>query len=72
MVIALTTLYTATMISGVFKESVWEPFLEYFVDIVLIVIVVMIAMLIVRILRRIARMARVRATGGEIPSSERR
>lgn len=62
-VIATATLYTAALISDVFRESVWEPFMGYILDIILIILVVMIAMLIVRILRRIARMARIRATG---------
>lgn len=62
-VIATATLFTASVISDAFKESIWDPFMGYILEIIFIVVIVMVAMLIVKILRRLAKMARIRASG---------
>lgn len=62
-VLVLSSIYVASLISPYFREHVWESSFGYILDIILIVVVILVAMLIVRILRRIARRARIKGDG---------
>ncbi|QLH75435.1 MAG: mechanosensitive ion channel family protein [Methanomassiliicoccales archaeon] len=57
-------IYSISLVWEDFRENVWEPSLQYFVDIAIIIMVFMVAVLLVQILRR-AALSRGRQTDPE-------